>query len=305
MIREPNPAVLGEVGRARLIMRASRIGFALFSFGFFTAQPVPAQEALYALNGKSLVLVQDVRVHLPIAEVDGRMVPVYSGQYSLEPVPAFAPVFITIRDLRIWSSHLEAQDGQPMNPTFNLSGQFESPYHLEHVFLALDLQLPDHTRMIFLQEIGEMLSREPTRIAISVPLTFALGETHYVIHLFTSGREVFHSEMPSGFREKALDRMIADGIKDVQNAPPRPFIGPPPAYPKSMVKAGTKGNAVIHMRIAVNGSIQDLQIVSASDPAFGDAALEAFRQWRFYPRVEDGAPVEATVELPINFDPKK
>jgi TonB family protein len=305
MIRKTPTAVLEQIGRARLIVRASRIGFALFSFGFFAAQPGSAQEALYALNGKSLVLVQDVREHLPIAEVDGKMVPVYSGQYCLKPAPAFTPVFIAMRDLRIWSAHLGARDGQPLNSTFNLIGEFESPYHLEHVFLALELELTDHTRKIFLQEIGEMLSREPTRIDISVPLDSALGEAHYFIHLFTSGREVLHSEMAPGFREQVLDRMIADGIKGVQNAPPRPFIGPPLAYPKSMVKAGAKGNAVIHMRIAANGSIQDPRIVSASDPAFGDAALEAFRQWRFYPRVKDGAPVETIVEIPVNFDPKQ
>ncbi len=228
----------------------------------------------------------------------------FSGQYSLEPVVEFAPVFITVRDLRIWNSHVELlSSGQQINQDFHVSGEFESAYHLEHVFLALELWLTDNTRMIFLQELGEMLPRQPTNLSLSVPLSRALGATHYDIHLFTAGREVLHSQMPSDFREKALDRMIAHGIKDVQNAPPRPFVGPLPEYPKSLVKSGVEGNAVIHMRIAVNGSIQDPRIVSASDPAFGDAALEAFRQWRFYPCVKNGVPIETSVELPVAFAP--
>jgi TonB family protein len=56
---------------------------------------------------------------------------------------------------------------------------------------------------------------------------------------------------------------------------------------------GAPGNARVH----------DPTPKCTTDPAFGEAALEAVRFWRFLPKVKDGRPVEALVELPFSFTP--
>jgi TonB family protein len=42
-------------------------------------------------------------------------------------------------------------------------------------------------------------------------------------------------------------------------------------------------------------------VKSATDPAFGEAALRAVRIWRFLPKVKDDNPVETKVDIPIVF----
>ena len=42
---------------------------------------------------------------------------------------------------------------------------------------------------------------------------------------------------------------------------------------------------------------------SASDPAFGEAALAAIRMWRFLPSVRNGTPVATNAVIPFVFDP--
>ena len=55
------------------------------------------------------------------------------------------------------------------------------------------------------------------------------------------------------------------------------------------------------MRIGSNGDLLDPVIKSASQPAFGEAALRAVKLWRFLPRVKNGYPVETVADVPIVF----
>ena len=84
-------------------------------------------------------------------------------------------------------------------------------------------------------------------------------------------------------------------------AAPRPFVGPSPEYPPGLRKAKVKGEAMIRLQIRANGAVLDPQVRSASDPAFGEAALAAIRMWRFLPKVKDGRPVGTEAEMPFSF----
>jgi TonB family protein len=50
--------------------------------------------------------------------------------------------------------------------------------------------------------------------------------------------------------------------------------------------------------------VLDPTIVEASDPAFGEAAVEALRVWRFIPAIKNGHPVEITANMPLDFSPE-
>jgi TonB family protein len=137
---------------------------------------------------------------------------------------------------------------------------------------------------------------------VVVPLAEELGSGSYQLHVFTQGREVFNSLQPWEFREGVLNQMVMKRIEGVQDAPPQPFVGPVPEYPPALRKKRVKGEAVVAVRITHLGVVADPEVVEASDPAFGQAALVAVRQWRFLPQVKGGRPVEINVRVPFGFE---
>jgi TonB family protein len=58
----------------------------------------------------------------------------------------------------------------------------------------------------------------------------------------------------------------------------------------------------VDLRIDRRGHVLDAKVASASDPAFGAAALDAVRQWRFVPEVRNGRAVPSDVTLPFVFN---
>jgi TonB family protein len=99
--------------------------------------------------------------------------------------------------------------------------------------------------------------------------------------------------------------MVAKRIKGVHSQTPRIFVAASPEYPPSLVSSNQKGQASVACRIGPNGAVYNPVVRSATDPAFGDAAVAAVRTWRFLPQVTDGAAVGIDVVIPILFDQPK
>jgi TonB family protein len=70
-------------------------------------------------------------------------------------------------------------------------------------------------------------------------------------------------------------------------------------------KAGVTGTVRVRLHITKAGTVTSPELVSASDPAFGDAALAAVVKWKFDPAMKARKFVEATIEVPIRFQPPK
>ncbi|WP_339533076.1 TonB family protein [Pseudomonas mucidolens] len=62
---------------------------------------------------------------------------------------------------------------------------------------------------------------------------------------------------------------------------PEAVAMPKPVYPKKLT--ATAGHARISLNIHNDGSVSDVKALSATKPAFGEAAVEAAKQWRFKP----------------------
>jgi TonB family protein len=124
---------------------------------------------------------------------------------------------------------------------------------------------------------------------------------HYDLYLFSGGRELFQSMMPIGAMEFALNRMVHERIKDLQDSPCSPFVGPAPEYPKALYKKGIDGSATLSFAIDARGAVSEPVLVSATQPEFGEAAMAVIRLWRFLPRVKDGHPVSTRAEMPFAF----
>lgn len=266
--------------------------------------PLAAQHVLIAEHKKKPHIVRRVSRSQPFVEIDGKLVAASGHRFALHKVPEYLPVFVAVRNVKVKTTAVQLQgSGSLINNEFRFSANFVSAHDLENVFVALELHFESGEKSIFLYEIGRLRPDRPRSLDLAAPTSVPLGSGRYQLHLFTNGAEVLHSLQPFAYRESMLDRMIAKRVAGRADGPPAPFIGPPPEYPSRLEKTNTKGSALVRLRVRTTGAIVDPEIVEASDPAFGEAAVEALRQWRFIPRIKGGRPVDATVNMPIDFVP--
>lgn len=74
-----------------------------------------------------------------------------------------------------------------------------------------------------------------------------------------------------------------------------------PDYPESLYERGMAGEAVIQVTIGKDGKVRTAEVAQASHPDFGEAAMEAAREWKFKPVRRMGQPVEKRVKIPFKF----
>lgn len=73
-------------------------------------------------------------------------------------------------------------------------------------------------------------------------------------------------------------------------------------YPRAWSEARVAGEAQIAFIINAKGFTEQVQVVTANDEAFGDAAKEAVAKWRFKPARKNGQPVAVAVVQKVAFD---
>lgn len=83
---------------------------------------------------------------------------------------------------------------------------------------------------------------------------------------------------------------------------PEDMQGTPPLYPKLAVDQKLSGKVVLLVDVAADGSVTGI-VVESSRPAgvFDAAAVEAARQWKFKPSLENGKAVAGRVRVPVDF----
>jgi protein TonB len=74
-----------------------------------------------------------------------------------------------------------------------------------------------------------------------------------------------------------------------------------PMYPSELKQKKIEGEAVVDLCIEPDGKVRVAVIKSATHPKFGEAALEAVKQWRFSPAIKDGKPVRVRTLAPFSF----
>jgi len=286
------------------VVRFLRGVFLLLAAWSAFAPRLGAQSALYVEHHKRLTLVRKASGARPYVEENGALVPASGHRFAVRDAEEYLPVFVAIRNLRVRIVAAESIDsGATFNSQFEFYGEFVSAYPLDDVFVLLDFALPNGNKSYFLREIGSIEPNQPRWRRFQILIDGALRDATYKLHLFVGGAEVLQSEQPAGYREAVLTRMVAKRIKGRADGPPAPLVTPPPEYPAKLAPAKIKGHAVVRLGIFTDGTVIDPVVVSASDPAFGESAVAALRQWRFLPRIKGGQPVAATVEMPVDFAP--
>lgn len=72
-----------------------------------------------------------------------------------------------------------------------------------------------------------------------------------------------------------------------------------PEFPEELLLEGTEGNAIVIVAIKPDGNVEGGEVVEATRPEFGEAALEAVLAWKFEPF--DEAMGVRRVRIPFDF----
>ncbi len=85
------------------------------------------------------------------------------------------------------------------------------------------------------------------------------------------------------------------------DVPPRAVFQARPTYPTELRANLVSGHSMIGFIVETDGSTSQVQIVNATEAAFGDSARECVTKWRFQPGLKGGRPVRVAMEVPIAF----
>jgi TonB family protein len=263
-----------------------------------------AQTMLFAEDNGKMAWVRGASGTDPCVEKDGKLVTIRSQGFALKEVSDYLPVFVSVQKISARTQFNNTGTGSgDFKGWFFFSAEVQSSYRLDNVFIVLDMTIGGTEKSYFIQEVGNLEANRVKIVSAAVPIVSAEEAGTYLLHLFCGGEEVLQSTIPFEVREAALSRMVAARIPASGSSPPRLFLGAPPDYPRSLEKANLRGEARISIEIAPNGVVYDTVVKSASDPAFGQAALVAIRMWRFIPAVKDGVPVRTAAVVPFVFNP--
>lgn len=257
------------------------------------------QSALYVKHEGQMHLVRRMQEYKPYIEINGKLVPASGNKAMLAPAPGYVPVCINVLN----AERGAMSNADRMTSQYSFRAQFESPIPCDNVFLVLDIGKDSKDSRLLCYEIGHLDPLAPRVVSCGtdLPNRHFAGQTE--VHVFVGGAEALNTTQTVADRQAALAKMVAKRIAGVQQANPRPFVGFTPRYPESLLKTGRTGGAVVSLRVASDGSVQDLVVKSATDPAFGEVALAAVQQWHFLPKVEKGRAVETAVDVPFEFAP--
>jgi TonB family protein len=117
------------------------------------------------------------------------------------------------------------------------------------------------------------------------------------LHPWATGKGVLASGQPLQALSSAPPRRIAIG-GNVQAA--RLINRVEPVYPEEASKEKISGTVKLHVVIAKDGKIQQIQVVSGH-PLLVQAAIDAVRQWQYQPILLNGQPVEVDTQVDVVF----
>jgi protein TonB len=73
-----------------------------------------------------------------------------------------------------------------------------------------------------------------------------------------------------------------------------------PQYPEAAKKAHIQGQVILRAIISKDGDVENLQIISGH-PQLVPPSIDAVKQWKYRPYLQQGKPVEVETEIDVNF----
>jgi TonB family protein len=241
----------------------------------------------------------------PIILRDGKEKLINAVGYALPAGGEYLPAYVSIKKLNLSIAPAAEDNSTETNKEVFITGTFESRYNLKEVFLVMLVNCKENQKSLVLFEVGDLKDGKSRSIEFHTSLSMDNLLGQYEAFVFSKGREVFSSKMSPEFIDDALDKIVLKKTKGVQDASAKPLMGPMPEYPKSLAGQRVDGNAKVKFTIDAKGLVKNPELVEASAPEFGVAALETIRIWRFIPKIKGGVPVESIAVMPFPFSLSK
>lgn len=263
-----------------------------------------AQNVFVVLEDKEPRVVKEIRLHQPIIEKDGKLAVASGDSYALGRSSVYRPGLVTLTDFRVGTSRLESTGGGSSNHRLNIYGRAKSDTAFKKCFMLLEMTAWKSKGVVFV-EMPDLPVGEAVELNLSFALQERLEEGSYRVHLFSDGIELLHTKMPEAYVAKQKQKtaeLLAGKTKDF---PPILAQRVNPVYPEALRKSKTAGTARVRLVVTKNGDVESPELVTASDPAFGEAAVAAVAKWKFDPALKGGKFANARLEVPIEFRPPK
>jgi protein TonB len=91
-------------------------------------------------------------------------------------------------------------------------------------------------------------------------------------------------------------RRIGGGV-----SPPTVLFAPEPEFSEEARKAKVAGNVLVYLQVDTNGKPQHVRVIRGIGLGLDEKAMEAVRQYKFKPAMENGHPVVVEMNVEVNF----
>lgn len=109
-------------------------------------------------------------------------------------------------------------------------------------------------------------------------------------------------DVPAGYVPEVV--AVAPAAQRLADGPPTVMAGqsPAPVYPLASWQDNQTGSVLLSVRVAVDGSVTQVQVTRGSGfPDLDAAAVDAVQHWHYRPAVHNGVASEATTAAEVAF----
>lgn len=124
-----------------------------------------------------------------------------------------------------------------------------------------------------------------------------------VLQLEIAGRplaDAMRYVLTTPFDERYVQRAAAKA-GDGPTRPPVIYRIVRPIYPQSLRLSETTGDVMVEFVVDTTGRVTDPKVIKSAHPLFAERAVEAVKQWRFYPGRKDDRLVRTRMRVPVHF----
>lgn len=233
----------------------------------------------------------------PLLLIDGRVRETTQGWIQLEET----------RKISDRSLELSPIDSQKREKALLLSFDITTKEPLQDAYVLLVYHLPD--KMLPRCKSAKLPSldagTQPVRLRFNrsgMPenTDFKLHFFHGAQELYTNLSENLVQATPKQALKVKLNRLLSQ--PDKSNANPAPFFTP---IDKTVIKSGFLNAEItalkVRLTIQPNGEVKNISFVDDIPNDLKSHLLDSIREWLFFPRIQNGSPIEQEIVLPIQL----
>ena len=264
------------------------------------------QSVFAALGDGSPKMVKVIHGHQPLIEAaPGKLASASGSDFTFLRATIYRPGLVTLDDFHVRISSIEdVNSGGRFNYELHIQGRAKSDTTFRNCFMVLEMTAWKSHGVAF-AEMPDLPAGESAELNLNFSLADKIEEGSYRVHVFSDGIEVLHSKLSAAYlsRQKQKTEALLSG--KTQDFDPILERSVKAVYPEALNESPKSGSAKVRCQITKNGDVASPELVSASDPAFGEAALAAVVKWKFDPALKARKLADTTIVIPFEFRPPK